>query len=287
MTVISNTEITSYNTCTRQHYYMYNHGIEPRMYPLHIRRGEVGHAILEKYYTLRMQNFTHYEAVHEANKILLGYLGTAEPDDYQYVEMLADLSKLMAAYFDHYSLDTFKVLAVEEVIVAPMTSKIHFGLILDLMIEIITGPYRGDVEIWDHKFVNNFKSDDDLKLNGQQPKYIKTAQLNGIPIKRAVFNQIRYRKMKDPKATDLFRRSPLISTQQAIETVWEEATDTAVEIYNNSRTLKRTLSYSACKNCFFKDICMAELAGEPVETMRKTNYKPRSRPLKDWMLSNV
>ncbi len=285
-TIISNTEITSYNTCKRQHYYMYGMQIEPREYPIHIRRGEVGHSVLEQYYLYRKAGLNHTESLHFANEVILLELSETDPEDYETINMLADLSKLMAQYFIYYENDQFNIISVEKMISAPLIEDIDFGLYVDLIVEITTGPHRGEIVIWDHKFVNNFKSNDDLKLDGQQPKYVKTAQLNGIPVKRSIFNQIRYRKMKDPKPEDLFRRSPLISSKKAISTIWNESTTAAVEIAANTHPIRRTLSYSACKFCFFKDLCMTELAGEPVETMLKTNYKTRQRPLKEWMLSN-
>jgi hypothetical protein len=265
---------------------MYDLEIEPRQYPIHIRRGQVGHAMLEEYYTALMNGLSWLSAVANAKNVFLKYLSAVAVDDHEYIQMLVDLKNLMMTYFEYYKSDRFRILAVEKTYMAPMYDDIYFGLILDLLIEKTTGSHRGEIEIWDHKFVNNFKSDDDLRLDGQQPKYIMTAQLNGLPVKRAIFNQIRYRKMKDPKPEDLFRRSPLISTQEAINTVWSEATDAAIEINDDKAPIRRTLSYSACKFCFFKRVCMAELAGEPVDTMLKTEYKKRHSPLKDWMLTN-
>jgi len=290
--IISNTEITAKNTCDKLHDYMYLQNLEPRQYSLSIRRGVIGHAVLEVYYTCRKDGFNHYSAVESAMDKLYKIIAESDPDDVEHTTMLGQLAKLLIRYFQYYEYDTYKILAVEKIMTAPMVDdEIVFGLYVDVLAEITTGEYRGYVDIIDHKFVMNFKSIDDLRLDPQQPKYHKTAQLNGLPIKNAIFNQIRFRQMKNPTDEDLFKRSPLLSSQTAIDTVWEEATQTAEDInYEKSRDrhiTRRRQSYSACKNCFFKDICMTELAGQDTTIMRQAQYQIRNRPLKDWMLSNA
>ena len=298
MYIVSNTGITAKNTCDAQHGYMYAEELEPIVYPLHIRRGIAGHKVLETYYLARQQGLNHTSAVQEAMTTLIGIIGQADPEDIDEQHMLGHLSWLLIEYFKFYEDDQFKVISVETAYSAkfdpPGTWRhpIDFGMILDVVLEMTTGAFRGYCNIVDHKFVNNFLSPDDLRLNTQQPKYHKVAQLNGMPIKDAIFNQIRYRKMKSPSGTDLFRRSPLLSNDTAINTVWEEARQTAVDIYEEDTGVKlanrrRRQSYSACKYCFFKDLCMAELNGQDTTIMRKAQYQKRSRPLKDWMLSNA
>lgn len=291
--IISNTEITSKNTCDKQHDYMYNQELEPRVYSLHIRRGVAGHAVLEAYYLSRQNNMSHEAAVDDAMDVLRHIIKESDPDDLDHMKMLGQLSKLMLKYFEYYSNDQFKVLAVEKIFTAPMVQgEIDFGMYLDVLIEQTAGEFRGSIDLMDHKFVNNFKTPDELRLDAQQPKYVKVTRLNRIKVRQATFNQIRYRSMKDPKPQDLFRRSPLMSTKQAIDTVWEEATETALDIYNDhirptEAITRRRQSYSACKYCPFKDLCMAELAGEDTTIMRQMGFQKRKRPLKDWMLSNA
>lgn len=289
--IISNTEITSKNTCDKQHDYMYNQNLEPRKYSIAISRGVAGHSVLEVYYKNRQEGYSHEESVDFAMSKLYELISKADPDDTEYMQMMGHLSWLLLQYFDYYKDDTYRIISVESVYTAPMTEEIQFGLYLDILAEITTGEYRGYVDIIDTKFVNNFKTIDDLRLDAQQPKYAKVAKLNGLPLRHAIFNQIRYRKMKSPRSEDLFRRSPLLLSSKAINTVWEEATETAVELHQEKitgfQTTRRRQSYTACKNCFFKDLCMTELAGQDTTIMRNTQYQQRERPLKDWMLNSV
>lgn len=285
--IVSNTRITAANTCGRQHAYMYGDHLEPKQYSLSIRRGTAGHQVLQTYYIARMSGLDHKSAVSEAMDTIYETIRESDPDDYDNAKMLAHLTWLMIKYFEYYQADKFKILAVETLFTAPLINDIEFGMYLDVLIEHTTGEYRGYVDIWDHKFVNNFKSNDDLRLDGQQPKYMKVAKLNNLPIRNAIFNQIRYRSMKNPQYTDLFRRSPLLSSAQAIDTIWSETKQTAIDITEHNIPFRRVLNYSACKNCFFKDLCMTELAGEDTTLMRQSQYQARTSPLKDWMLSNV
>lgn len=284
--IISNTRVTAYNTCTMLDDFMYRQELEPRIKPIHITRGEVGHKILEVYYKARREGINHGEAAENVQSLILKFVTTADSTNFEYIEMLADLSILIRQYFSYYENDSFKIIAVEVPMVANLIDGVELGYIADLIIEVTSGPYRGELQIWDHKFLTNFKSDDELKLDGQQPRYLKAAQVTGWPVKRAIFNQIRTRKMKAPKPADLFRRSPLISPRQAIDTVWEETQIAAGEIVNRPRDVRRTLSYSACKRCFYQAPCIASMAGEPVETMLAANFKKRTRPFEKLALVN-
>jgi hypothetical protein len=285
--IISNTRITAKNVCDKQHDYMYNQNLEPRKYSIPIQRGIAGHKVLETYYLARYAGESHDVAVNEAMNRLYFIVAESDPDDIEHTQMLAHLSWLLTKYFECYKDDKFKVISVEGVYSAPLINDIYFGMILDVVIELTTGPFCGQYEIWDHKFVHNFMSVDDLRLNGQQPKYIKVARLNNLPIRQAIFNQIRYRKMKNPVPADLFRRSPLMSSDTAIEQVWRDTQTVGQIIMHDNSEPVRALNYSACKFCFFKDLCMTELAGEPTEIMRKVQYQKRISPMKDWMLSNA
>jgi len=294
MMIISNTEITSKNTCDKQHDYMYNQEIEPRKYPLHIQRGTIGHEVLAQYYSYLKDNLNHTAARDFAQDHFVLLVTQSDPNDTERTIMLGELWTTLMQYFDFYQDDStkYKILDVEQLITAEIGPDITFGLYADVIVEHLTGQYRGSVDIWDHKFVTNFKSPEDLRLDAQQPKYIKAAQLSGLPVRAVEFNQIRHRKMKNPSPSDLFRRAPLLSSKTMIENIWKEAGETATDIYLDKiadtqfLSTRRTLSYSACKFCFFKDLCMAELGEEPTEIMRQVQYQKRKRPLKDWMLTN-
>lgn len=291
--LISNTRITAKNTCDKLHDYMYNQQLEPRQHSIRIRRGNAGHLVLKAYYECLRDGWNHPAAVGFALDVFFeDLIPNADPEDFEYMEALGHLRWLLGRYFQWCADDAtkYKIVAVEEVYTAPMDSDINFGIILDVLAEKITGEHRGSFDIIDHKFVDNFKSLEDLRIDGQQPKYWKTLDLNGIPVKNALFNQIRYRKMKDPSDDMLFRRSPILSTTKAISNIWDEATNTADEIYAESvsgvHRTRRTLSQVTCKWCFFQKLCMTELAGEDSTILRQIEYKKRVSPLRDWMLSS-
>lgn len=285
--IISNSEVTAYNECARRHWYQYNHSLQPRSYGIALTRGIIGHQVLEEYYRALLNGCSPDEASDTAQAKFALYIQqfiVANPTEFDKIEMLSDLMRLMKRYFTFYrDNDNFTVLAVEETYIAPMTTGISYGMKLDVLIQMLSGLYRGETVIMDHKFLYNFKSDDELSIDGQLPKYIKTvAESSGLHVTRGVFNQVRYRELKSPDPEAIFRRTWVKPKREAKDQIWQEQLEASVEIVQNPRPPRRTLSPLVCKNCYFLQICRAELNGEPTETMKKIDYKPLVDRYLDW-----
>lgn len=284
--VISNTEVSSYSLCKRQHFYRFHLGIEPKPDLLSpaLYRGITGHAALEAYYTALMHGSKVDEAKHLAVDVIskeLLRVTKETPEEFERIILLTELKALIELYVEFYRGDTFKVIAVEKEYQAPIMETILYGMKLDLLIQHQTGPYRGDYELMDHKFVYNFKSVAELELDGQAPKYIKTLKKNGIPVGKARFNQIRYRKMKSPKMTDIFSRVPARLFPYKTEAIWEEQRKAAVEITYNPAEPRRTLTVISCRGCYFDEICNADLMGQNTDNLRATRYQPTTYGYRD------
>lgn len=279
--VVSNTEVSTKSLCDRQHFYRFTLGIEPlpgNLSPA-LYRGIVGHEALEVYYTYLMNG----QSVDAARLAALEYLEqvtmkvvTETPEDAARIVLLSELSMLIDSYSRYYGVEPFEVIEVEQVFTAPIGPKLFYGMKLDVLIKYTSGQFRGDYCIFDHKFVYNFKDSAELEMDGQMPKYLKTLKENGIVVSKAVFNQIRTRKMKDPSPTDLFRRTPARLTPTKTEAIWDEQKIIAQKIVddevNQTRPL-RTLSLLVCRNCHFYELCNADLMGQNTETMIKSNYQ--------------
>ncbi len=282
---ISGTEITAYNICGKQHDYMYNQEIGPKSYSEPIYRGVVGHEALAAYYQGLKDGYSFEECKELAYAVVINELTKVvqeTPEDFTKMKLLKNLKDLLETYFAVYAVEPFKVLSVETVYTAPIIpGKLQFGMILDLLIEYTSGPQRGDIVVMDHKFVYNFKTEADLSMDAQLPKYIKAVQANGFYVTKAVFNQIRYRSIENPKNSDLFQRTPLPATKFQIDSVWEEQSEIAVEILENPKKPRRTQSPLVCKGCFYRPLCLAEQQGSNTELMRQALYMKRHRPLKD------
>jgi PD-(D/E)XK nuclease superfamily len=274
--IVSNTEVSTHNLCERQHWYRFNQSLEPRHFSVNspIGLGIIGHAALERYYLV----FLEGGSVDDAKQVAMDYLKAEAlrlSDDFLQLMKLTHLVQLIDAYAEYYRVEPFKVLAVEKVYQTHVAGNINYGLKLDLLVEWLTGVERGSIVIVDHKFVYNFKSRAELEMDCQLPKYTKTLRDNGYDISHSVFNQIRYREMKAPEPTDLFKRSRMDSTKYEIGKMWEEQYQTALRIANPSSDYPiRTQHLLTCRGCFFQSLCKADLQGLDTVNMRIADYKP-------------
>lgn len=293
MKLISNTEVSTFNECELKHDYMYGQEIGPTNMSEPLYRGTVGHALLAEYYTKILEGESRESALAAVWSLWTREL-TAVASDVNKFNIIQDLRRILSGYFDFYQVEPFKVLAVEKIydtllfqaIVPDTNYDVHYGAILDLVVEWTQGPEAGKIKIIDHKFVYNFKSMDELQVDAQQPKYIKVLQEQGISVNGGIFNQIRTREIKNPRFDQLFNRTPVPYQQTAIDTVWTEQKKTIKKILNipsDSDYPTRALTTMTCKMCDFKRLCKAEMNGDSTTTMRKIEFKPRSRPLKNYV----
>lgn len=285
---ISNTEITSYNTCAKQHDYAYNLSIEPKQTKDHFYRGEVGHSALQAYYFEMMQGSSPKTrlaaAIHvlneEASRLLV-----EEPEDIDKINILSNLTKIIKEYHNFYQDDPFRVLAVEEEYSTPLFLGTDYMMRLDLLVEFTDGKYRGDLAVFDHKFIYNFKTTVELSMDGQIPKFVKTLKDNGFTISKGFFNQIRYRD----DAKERFQRTRIPFTTTSLGNIWNEQKEAArrIQVSNESNVKPlRVLNPFICKNCIYSELCIAELSGSDTEQMIKANFKKRDRLFKDVEFSN-
>lgn len=284
MQIISNSEITSYNLCKRQWYYSYVLEIGPKMLPLAMYRGVIGHAALEPYYLLMKDGASIEECKAAAKDVLRKEamrISTECPTEFERIGIVAELTRIIDAYAEFYRKEPFKVIAVESVYSTPIVpDELSFGMVLDLLVEMTAGEFRGDFIVIDTKFVYNFKSIDELELDAQLPKYIKTVRDNGILVSKGIFNQIRYRELNNPKPDQVFRRTPARINKAATDIIWAEQRDAAVEISSNPAPPRRTLSPFICKGCLYKKLCRADMLGQDTTNMIAAEFMPRKRPLK-------
>lgn len=279
--VVSNTEVTTKAVCDRQHFYRFTLGIEPlpgNLSPA-LYRGIIGHEALEVYYTHLMNG----QSVEQARLAALEYLEQVTmkvvmetPEDTDRIILLSELSLLIDSYSRYYGAEPFEVIAVEMVYQAPIGENLFYGMKLDVLIKYTSGQFRGDYCIFDHKFVYNFKDAPELEMDGQMPKYQKTLRENGIIVSKAVFNQLRYRKMKDPSPNDLFRRTPARLNPTKTAAIWDEQKEIAQKIVDDEAAQKRpirTLSLLVCRNCHFYELCNADMMGQNTEQMINANYQ--------------
>lgn len=271
--------------------------IEPRFNNLGpaIARGLVGHAALDSFYTAKQQGYSHDDCVEAAWATIsdkLSWIVTEWPEDLDLIKVIAKTKDLLSYYFTVFKDDDFKIHAVEKFYTAPITESDAYGMRLDLLIEMMSGPYRGDFLVVDNKFVYNFKTSKQLAMDGQLPKYVKTLQKNGIIVTKGMFNQIRYRELKNPSFSDMFQRTIVKASKTKTDNIWKEQRKCTTEIskikslplIEQSELATRNLSPFTCKYCHFQELCNSELEEQDISTALVANFQPNTYGYTDVIL---
>lgn len=279
----SNTQITAFNTCEKQHDFMYRMQLEPAEKSLPLYRGIVGHKALEVYYkSLQVgadidvaYDLAKHELIDEIERVT-----REEPWNTKYLTQVILLDKRLYEYSKYYENEPFQVLHVEEPMEVALDESDSFVFIPDLVVEITRGQYKGQLALYDHKFVYNFYTFDELKLSAQLPKYRKALGRLGLDIKLIIYNQIRTRDFKWTNHTDIFRRSESLVTDLSGEQMWFEQNETIKKIKEAKYPL-RALAPMVCKGCWFKEPCYTQMEGKDASDILSFEYKKRERPLKE------
>lgn len=281
--IISNTEVTTKNICDYAHYMHFIKGVAPKKLPTPLYRGIVGHSALEAYYLLMKEGAVVDECREAALAVVdkeIEHVAETSAEDFERVQLLVNIRSLIRDYAEVYRVEPFKVLEVEKKFFTPVDQEldIHYGLQLDTLVEMISGEFRGDLVVMDHKFVYNFKTALDIQMDAQLPKYIKTLRDNGYFVTKGLFNQVRTRQMKSPGPEDLYRRTWLKANKYETAQIWKEQAKVAKELQdlktNPNYEPVRTMSYVTCRSCMFQKPCKAALDGTDVSTMLQSNFEP-------------
>jgi hypothetical protein len=296
--IISNTQASLRDLCERAHYYSYIVGVEPKKLPPAIYRGVVGHSALEQYYLEMKDGGSPDTRLSAAKSVLqkeIARIASETPEEFEQVGLIIKLTKLIEHYADVYRQEEFRVLEVEKDYYTPITPSIQYGVILDLLVEMTKGPYRGDLVVVDHKFVYNFKTVLDVSMDAQLPKMIKTLRDGGYVVSRAMYNQLRYRDLKNPISESVFKREWTKPKKIELDTIWDEQKKTALELETVHSLPKevvqsearRTLNLLVCRSCLFQKLCRAELVGDSIRSMLITDYQKSSSPWRNTDMGEV
>lgn len=266
--LISNSEAKSFLDCERKHFYSFRKGLKPTTYSKALTRGIVGHEALEMYYKAKQKGFSKEICLLQATDLL----DNRARETPEFFEELNQLKPILVRYVQHYWDEPWKILEVESSHDMPILENsivLKYGLRLDLLVEITAGRDKGQIIIVDHKFVYDFFTQRELEMNTQQVKYIKTLRANGIPVRKAILNQIRYRQLKSPKPDMLFRRSSIYTTDKEAERFLHEFKKVALEIdylnglqeHEHKEASKMHIDKNTCGSCAYQPLCKLYLEG--------------------------
>jgi len=273
--IISNSEVSTFLSCERKHYYGHGLGLAPKKLSDSLSRGIIGHEALAEYYENDCNPDKMFRVV-DTHAVQ----GTGDLD------MLTGLRTLLAFYVEHYAEEDaklFDILEVEKAYYMDLGDEYSYGMRLDLLVQMKAGPYMGEKIIIDHKFLYNFMTADELSLNVQLPKYIGTLRNSGHDVKRGMLNQLRWRvtKANEHVAAERFRRDIVTPSAPLIRNIMKEqviasekiADRKAMGVEQYGATALRSINSMTCKNCSFSNLCSTELNGEDASVMIQTEFE--------------
>lgn len=275
--LVSNSEIQTFLSCQRKHYWAFRKCLAPdKPNSKALTRGIVGHEALETYYRGKKENAPHEYCVSAALEVIDNSIE-------EYEDLQKDLSQLrdvLVRYFDFYENEPWKVLEVERQYETMWETGLHYGMQLDLLVEVTAGRDKGQIHLVDHKFVYDFWSDRELSMNPQVNKYLRTLVDNGVPVRKGILNQVRYRKLKDPKPDSLFRRDVVVTMRSEMDRYMNEAYRVAsvikylselTEAEHFAETLMR-IDKETCGKCAYQPLCKLTMQGQDTRLTERTLY---------------
>jgi hypothetical protein len=278
----SHSEVESFLLCERRHYYGYGERLESTGKSDAQARGILGHAALASLYSALKMGQTWKQGWELGVKTIRNLAPNYEQ------EIVSSVNALFMMYVNHYQgqFDQWTVLEVEKRYDVHISENFVVPMVLDLIVDTSDG-----ITVVDHKFVYDFMSPTDADMSPQVFKYARILQAEGIDVKRAIYNQIRYRDTKSNKTNpaERFSRQLVPLDKTAANTYTREhiiaarriAKFRAMGVEDWERNVVRVGSKTVCDRCPFKDLCAADLHKRDGEREILLSVDYRTRPKKE------
>lgn len=289
--IISNSEVQTWLTCKKRHHYAHILDLEPIEYNDSLKRGLAFHELMATYYKLKLDGITHKDAKQYCSAVkLMDLLKNFPGMDWV---LLSDIQRMFFIYMDniHVMDANFKVLDVEGFYEIPLNAALLFGLRVDLLVEYVRGPKKGQHGIIDIKTCRDFWTDAQLKMHPQLPRYSYALVKLGANIgeKSNLIRQIRYREDAVDKYRDsVSRYTPVLGKNSMSEFVLE-----ANRLYGLKTTVspeqsreiatrsQNTFGKYPCHDCAFFTPCYEEFDGRDSSMTLKAFYRQNTYGYKD------
>lgn len=288
MTIISNSNIETYQKCPRMFYYAVVKGLRPRVLPDFLKRGSFGHDCMETGFQVIMDGGSPEDASQViAEGPLQKLMESGDPDAAEMMKVYRHVITFIT-WTQSYEVG-WKPVALEDVGMwdilnqKPITKEedydgsLVFAYTPDLIIEFTRGLYKGQHAVLDYKFLGQYMSDVAINMAQQIPKYIiyRNKTHTDFKIRRGAFVQLNTRATPDATGHKLFLVKWIEPNKHRLERIeeenrrWVQHVAAAKEIYEPSEFL-RTVNKDVCNRCFFaNDLCPAEFDGKSPETIQK------------------
>lgn len=285
---VSNSEALSLQ-CVRKWMYAFHPGyhLEPVYQSVALARGLAGHSALEAYFRGVMEGKTKSECETAAKLSLGESMAKAMKDGHlNLITAITELIPIIDEYMDSTGLAEF----LDQVIILGV--EVGFDLQLpggsvlpgrsDLVVKYVKGQWKGETVIVDNKFVYNFWSEEDFRMNSQIPGYI-TGFRDKYPdavIRRGVINQLRHRSNAQERFTMTeikFEKPEMLEILHNHELLADRVLELrALPLQEVQKKATRTLSKYTCGTCGFKSLCKTEMQGGNARALIKMDYRENS-----------
>ena len=286
--VISHSEVETYLLCEQRHFFAFGDntfgdqvGLEPKRLSDALYRGIVGHDALSAFYQALKDGLSYDDAMKAGINRVMQWSIKENPN----YTMLTDLSgRLLPRYFE-YAKTKYEEGWRPEYVEHEFRLKFMVGdieYVYPFKPDVIMRDPAGNLWVWDHKFVYNFYTQEEINLLPQIPKYIGALRALGVHIKGGYYNQIRHREVKDLSKHN--RLDPFVPTDARVVNAFRQQIKVMIEIAGLKEglvsqweeSLTRTLNGMVCKTCSFKHLCATTLNGQDGKIMRMAEFNPNS-----------
>lgn len=270
MTIISNSEITTFQRCPKRFFFERVSRLVPKEMPLPLRIGNFGHAMMEAAMLALIEKPGSYEhALDAVNDVLATGETIEEMKVYRHV--LAGV----AGYIEN----GWQPVAVEEEVQVQIDDDLVFGMKPDLVFEFTKGLSRGKLGIMDYKFTGQYWNDREVSLFLQGFKYAAYwNESKGTNIRHIGICMFNTRAVANATGSQLWLVKWPNVTKQTLENVKVENEYMLRQIkpmYEDPEGtfFPRTTNKQECKLCpFADDACPMDLSGKPIDKVLERNY---------------
>lgn len=293
MTIVSNSDIETFQKCERMFYYSRVLRLRPRELSVWLKRGLFGHECMETGFQVIIDGGTPEDA---SQVIGEGPLQTLlESGDRDAAEMMKVFRHVVSFISFTQSEEVFwKPVALEDrgmwnLDAGNPTTKeratefpndLVFGYTPDLVIEFTKGLYKGQQAVLDYKFIGQYMSEVAINMAQQIPKYIiyRNKTHTEQKIRRGAFVQLNTRATPTDKGHKLFLIKWVEPSKHRLERIEQEnerMVRRVADAYSwDGDMFTRTANKDVCDRCFFgRDLCPAEFDGKPIQKIIEREYK--------------
>jgi hypothetical protein len=290
MTIVSNSNIETFQKCERMFYYGVKLNLQLKVLPDFLKRGSFGHDCMEVGFQCIMDG----GSVEDASKViaegpLQKLMNSGDPDAASMMKVYRHVISFIA--WSQLEGVGWKPVALEDVGMwniskgEPTTKEsldpadLVFAYTPDLIIEFTKGLYRGQHAVLDYKFIGQYMSEVAINMAQQIPKYIiyRNKTHTDFKIRRGAFVQLNTRAQASDTGHKLFlvkwvepNKKRLARIEEENEQ-WVERVANAKDNYSPDQFL-RTVNKDVCNRCFFADLCAAEFDGRPIDKIIQREY---------------